>query len=114
MPRSCAKRILIDSIGLASRYDEARVAYSHSSKPYMAARILEDLCTTAIRQQKFMDAAYLCYQMAHVVLQVLGFSQHYRGATEVGCGTERAPVGHNSHMSLICYKTETHKLWQQD
>jgi hypothetical protein len=53
------------------RYDEARLAYSRSSKPFMAARILEDLYTTAIKQQNFKDAAYLCYQMAHVVLQVL-------------------------------------------
>lgn len=55
------------------RYDEARLAYSRSCKPYMAARILEDLCTTATKQQNFKDAAYLCYQMAHVVLQVLGY-----------------------------------------
>ena len=56
---------------VACRYDEARLAYSRSGKPYMAARILEDLCATATKQQNFKDAAYLCYQMAHVVLQVL-------------------------------------------
>jgi hypothetical protein len=46
------------------------MAYAKSPRPYMAARILEDLCSAAAKQQNFKNAAYFCYQMATAVLQV--------------------------------------------
>eukprot|EP00892_Ulva_mutabilis_P005266 jgi/Ulvmu1/3110/UM015_0150.1 len=53
------------------RYDEARQAFAESTKPYMAARILEDLCASALKRQDFKEAAYYCYQMAQEILMAV-------------------------------------------
>lgn len=70
---------------VASRYDEARRAFAESTKPYKAARILEDLCACAVKRQEFKEAAYYCYQIAREILMVRGVCCHACAAAAILC-----------------------------